>query len=258
MTSEPSTDELLTLWEIGVPLDSAWVEFSVSLDRFALNALRLNPDDDLKVHGLHNREYKELVKSGWLPRTPEGRKKKLEIITENERTHLLRDIAVGRLWAIGFQSLSGLVQPRRVPPDLFDEAREPERHKNVDWSNSVAASGSHSFLDVHVTRPPLGSEYSIASATPAGRTVPSEIASPPSIQRRNEPGRPSFETDVLAAISDHAKKDPHLEWPRRERFGNYRSYLASRTENPKRYENVSDKTLEKYEVKFRENASRSL
>jgi hypothetical protein len=82
---ELSKDERLKLWESGVPLDLAWVEFAVCLDRFVLAALRIHPDDDLKIHGLGNRDYKNLIKSGWLPETAEGRKRKEEILTSNER-----------------------------------------------------------------------------------------------------------------------------------------------------------------------------
>jgi hypothetical protein len=156
MSPELSLDELLRLWESGVPFDSAWIEFAVSLDRFSFAALHTHPDDDLKIHGLHNREYKELINSGWLPRTLEGRKKKLEMITENERTHLLRDIYAGRLWAIGFQTLpSGLVEPVHVHREIFDVAGHPERRRDIDWDKHGISTGSGSFFDIRIVRPPV-------------------------------------------------------------------------------------------------------
>lgn len=231
-------------------MDLAWVEFAVSLDRFALAALQVHPNDDLKIHGLHNRDYKALIKSGWLPETLEGRQKKLETIAENERTHLLRDICAGRLWAIGFQALSGLVEPLRVPRELFDEAEHPEHRRSIDWSKSAINVDTGSFLNIHVTRPPLGGEDSSPAPTPGATANPSDVASPAVTQPRNAPGRPSVATDVLAAIAHHAKTDPHLKRPRHERHQNYRSYLASQTKDPQRYKNISEKTLEKYEREF--------
>jgi hypothetical protein len=158
---EPSKDELFRLWESGVPLDSAWIEFSVSLDRFALAALRIHPDDDLKIHGLHNREYKELINSGRLPKTSEGRKKKLEVMTENGRVHLLRKICTGELWAIAFRTLpSGLREPIEVRRQLFIANEGPEQRtlSNIDWGKSELRDGDVCYFDIRVVRPPLGAD----------------------------------------------------------------------------------------------------
>src|SRR6266436_3682347 len=99
-TPEPSRDQLLALWESGIPLDSAWIEFAVFFDRFTHRALHTHPANDPDLLEPDPR-YKELSK-GWLPRTWEDRQKKLVITTQNERIHLLGEIYAGQLWAIGF------------------------------------------------------------------------------------------------------------------------------------------------------------
>jgi hypothetical protein len=265
---ERSKDELIRLWESGVPLDFAWRKFTGSLDDFALDALHLKPEDDLKVFGVDNPRYKELIKEGWLPSTLEGRKKTLEIITQNARTYLFRDIYTGRLWAVGFRTLpGGLVEPTPVPQELFfDEGGHPELHRTVDWSDCAIKAGDDSFFDIRVTRPPLGSHL-LAPSTITQVTNPSEVSnaavtqgtsspngqalSRASSQERNAPGRPSKASVILAAIAEHAKTDLHLERPRPERYRNYRSYARSQGYDPHRDAGFSDKTFEKYEREFR-------
>ncbi len=69
---ELSEEELRDLWEAGLPLDSAWVEFAAYFDRFALQALNTDPDNDAVVLGLDNPRYQE-ISTGWLPPSFEAR-----------------------------------------------------------------------------------------------------------------------------------------------------------------------------------------
>ena len=85
-TSELSDDQLAALWESGIALDAAWIEFATFFDRFSHMALRTYPANDADVLA-PNPRYKEL--QGWLPKTWEGRKQKLAVTTRNERLHLL-------------------------------------------------------------------------------------------------------------------------------------------------------------------------
>src|ERR1700685_2539806 len=101
--SEVTNDRLKALWEGGIRLKSAWVEFAKFFDRFAYRALRTYPANDPDVLAPDPR-YREL--QGWLPKTWEGRQEKLVVATRNERMHLLGEIYAGRLWAIGFRTLA--------------------------------------------------------------------------------------------------------------------------------------------------------
>ena len=267
---EPPPDDLLRLWESGVPLESAWVEFA---DSFVLTLLHTHPDKDPLVFGLHNRRYKEAVKA-WLPETTEGRKKMLERVTGDARACLFSELHAGRRWAIGFHGSSDASREAiRIARQLFslDESGDSERHRSIDWSKNAISTGTSSFIDIHVIRPPPGTEESLATAS-TGTAIPNDAPSPAAMsetsspegqakslgetsKERNSPGRPSVATDVLAAIAHHAKTDPRLKRPRSVRYRNYRSYLASQTQDPQRYEDISDKTLEKYEREFRGVAS---
>jgi hypothetical protein len=251
---EPSPHELFRLWESGLPLKSAWVEFA---DSFVLTVLHTHPEKDPLVFGLHNRRFKEAAKA-WVPETAEGREKMLEMVTRDARACLVSELHAGRRWAIGFQADSiGSREAIRISRQLFslDGPGHSERHGSIDWSKNAISVGTSSFIDVHVIRPPPGSEESVNSTSPAAMQ---ETASPEgqarslgeSSKERNLPGRPSVATDVLAAIAHHATTDPNLQRPRRERHGNYRSYLASQTKDPQRYKDISEKTLEKYEREF--------
>jgi hypothetical protein len=267
---EPSPHELFRLWESGLPLESAWVEFA---DSFVLTVLHTHPEKDPLVFGLHNRRFKEAAKA-WVPETAEGREKMLEMVTRDARACLVSELHAGRRWAIGFQAdSSGSREAIRISRQLFslDEPGHSERHGSIDWSKNAISVGTSSFIDVHVIRPPPGTEESLATAT-AGTAIPNDGASTVAVhetsspegrarsvgessKERSSPGRPSVATDVLAAIAHHAKTDPRLKRPRSVRYRNYRSYLASQTQDPQRYEDISDKTLEKYEREFRGVAS---
>lgn len=157
---EFSHDELEALWESGIPLDSAWIEFSATLDRFALQALRTHPANDPDVLA-RNPRYEQLCK-GWLPPTWEGRQKKLEIVTRTERLNLLDEIYGRRLWAIGFRTLaSGFDLPVWVPRRLFlvqHSEGDPETKPDIDWNREELRDGEVRYFNIHILRPPAVSE----------------------------------------------------------------------------------------------------
>lgn len=160
---ERSKDRLRALWESGVRLDWAWIDFALVLDRFAIRALRTHPANDSDVLARDPR-YKELCR-GWLPRTWEARQRKLAITTKNERIHLLGEIYAEHLWAIGYRTLpSGSDELVRVPRQLFffDEAEEREQQPDIHWSKGELAVGSTSYFDIRIVRPPTTGDKSVA------------------------------------------------------------------------------------------------
>ena len=252
--SEPSNEELMRLWESGIPLDSAWVKFAASLDDFALAALHLHPDNDLKVFGLYDPRYKELSK-GWLPRTWEGRQKKLATITQNERIHVLREICAGYLWAIGSRTLpNGSDELVLVPRQyfFFDEASERGQRPDIDWTKSALTVGGTSHFDIRVVRAPVASEERVQSREEpsATKVTPDVVTSlPPDPESRT--GRPSKAEVIRAAIADYQKTDTGLSRPPSERYRAYRSYITSQGYKPHRDTGFSNKTFEKYELEIR-------
>lgn len=179
VNSSLSEVELREMWESGVPLDTAWVEFARFFDQFSLKALRTHPINDADVLGLNHPRYQQL-KKGWLPQTLEGRQKKLEITTRNERANLLGDIYTGRLWAIGFRTLpSGFDEPVRVPRQMFFVGEEQEQadHPAIHWSKGELTVGSDSYFDIRVVQAPVSTneiveptnEMESDSAAPEGR-----------------------------------------------------------------------------------------
>jgi hypothetical protein len=153
---EPSKDELRTLWDTGVSLDSAWFKFSPTFDYNSLMALRIHPANDDTL-GVKNPRYQELNK-GWLPGTWEGRQTKLAIATSSARAYLLGEIYAGRLWAIGFLTLAnGFDEPVRVPRQFFliNEGAEPAIHPDIDWGSEELKAGSNSYFDIRILRPPV-------------------------------------------------------------------------------------------------------
>jgi hypothetical protein len=150
---ELPADELLRLWKSGVPLDSAWEEFAGS---FLVTVLRAHPNNDPLLFGLHNPQYKELVKAG-LPNTEEARKKMLERVTPPARAKLIRALYAGRRLAIGYRTLAdGAKELVRVPCNHFltDHKKKPAVRPNIDWAKSELAVGSDSYVDIHVVRAP--------------------------------------------------------------------------------------------------------
>jgi hypothetical protein len=164
---EPSKDELRALWEAGVSLDAAWVEFAAFFDRFALRALRTHPENDVDVLGLGSPRYLELNK-GWLPRTWEARQKKLASTTVSERINLLGEIFSGDLWAIGFRTKeSGFDEVVRIPRQLFffDELGGLDSPSEINWGKGELTTDTASFFDIHVVRAPTDPSQLAATST---------------------------------------------------------------------------------------------
>jgi hypothetical protein len=197
--TESSKDGLLAHWEAGIPLDSAWVDFAVFFDRFALTALRTHPDNDADLLGLEHSRYKELS-TEWLPKTWETRQKKLEITTKNERINLLREIYAGDLWAIGFRTLpTGSDELVRVPRKLFyvDEQGERNIHPDIFWSKGELTVGNVSYFDIRIVKPPANTSDTVEAEQPQQANIPatsqpdSASASPKSHSTQQNPDRPS-------------------------------------------------------------------
>lgn len=209
---EISKDQLHALWESGISLDSAWIEFAVFVDRFALRALCTYPENDPDVLGGGSR-YKELSK-GWLPRTWDGRQKKLRITTQNERVHLLGEIYAGRLWAIGYRTLpSGSDELTRVPRQSFyvDEAGEHTRLPDILWGKGELTVGDASYFDIRILRAPLSETHrqpsTSAGAAQGARAKSAAGTDIPSIRskttyRKKAGGRPN----TSPAIGQTARK----------------------------------------------------
>jgi hypothetical protein len=172
--TKSSKDGLLAHWEAGIPLDSAWVDFAVFFDRFALTALHTHPDNDADVLGLEHPRYKELSK-GWLPKTWETRQKKLAITTKNERIHLLGEIYAGHLWAIGFRTLaSGSDELVRVPRQFFffDETGEREQGPDIHWTKGQLKVGRTSYFDIRIAKVPPTGDTLAAPTNPVPKDHP--------------------------------------------------------------------------------------
>ena len=93
VVSSLSEVELRELWESGTPLDSAWVEFSDSVDDFKLAALRTPPKKYQVIRD--DPRYQQLEPS--LPKAWKDRQQELHIITIVERVNLLYRIYAGPL-----------------------------------------------------------------------------------------------------------------------------------------------------------------
>jgi len=156
---QPSADELLRLWQSGVPLDAAWVHFAIFYDDFAHRALRTHPDNDADVLGLDHPRYKELCK-GWLPKTWEARVKKQAITRKNERIHLLGEIYAGRLWAIGLRTSDLHADRVRVPPELFRVNKHGAltRPRGIGWTDERLTTAEESFFHVRVVSSPTANQ----------------------------------------------------------------------------------------------------
>jgi hypothetical protein len=185
--SGPSRNQLETLWKSGVPLDSAWIEFAVFLDAFAVRALATDPGADADVLGLDHPRYRQLSK-GWLPMSAEARSKKLAITTKNERISLLNEIYAGRLWAIGYRSLpDGSDELVRVPrqPFYIDEAGEREEIPDIHWGKGQLTVGSASYFSIRIARPPATGDEETTSTSTSQEALPdaSNIDSKPRLAK---------------------------------------------------------------------------
>jgi hypothetical protein len=192
--SEVTNDRLKALWEGGIRLKSAWVEFAKFFDRFAYRALRTYPANDPDVLAPDPR-YREL--QGWLPKTWEGRQEKLVVATRNERMHLLGEIYAGRLWAIGFRTLAdGSDELVRVPREyfFFEEAVGPA---DIRWDRDEITVGSTNYFDIHVVRAP----NDLDSALPhSRRSNPRTKTVRISKKRKKVGGRPKTKPRIIRAF----------------------------------------------------------
>ena len=210
--SKTAKNSLLALWESGVPLDSASIEFHPFLDSFAIRALRTHPANDPDVLADDPR-YKELCK-GWLTGTWEARQKKLATTTKSGRVHLLGEIYAGNLAAIGFRTRAdGSDELVRVPRQyfFFDEAGEREQRPDIHWGKGELTAGVTSYFDIRIVRAPVEVEQPTApaSAAKAARAERrSEVTRPKSkannhpepSRRKNVRGRRKTRHDVVRAF----------------------------------------------------------
>jgi hypothetical protein len=287
---ELSKDELGALWEGGVPMDDAWVEFAIFFDRFALRALRTDPGNDAKFLGLNNPRYREL-NLGWLPCSWDARQKKLAITTANERINLLGEIYAGRLWAIGCRGLStGFDELVRVPRQFFffDETEEHKDRPDIRWGNGELTVGDSSYFEIRVARAPSdclglvetsnGREANRADLVQPiqefvlddfvdkqeicnqergyilveAHTVRREgVDDETQVQDKRRPGRPTMREPILDAIADYVATDPKMGRPPTVRYRAYRTYLSNHGYERGRVASISEKTFEKFETEFR-------
>lgn len=227
--SGPSKDGLRALWESGVRLDSAWIEFAVFFDRFAHRALHTHPTNDPDVLGLDDPRYKELSK-GWLPKTWEARQKKLAITTENGRIHLLGEIYAGDLWAIGFRTLpSGADELVRVPRQhfFFDEAGERGQRPDIHWSKGELTVGGISYFDIRVVRSPEAQTDSSVGASEATDSVNRRRQRDARVgTRKAATGRPNTSRQIAAKARTLWKTDPAFrELPLKRKVGAVRAEI---------------------------------
>lgn len=196
VVSSLSEVELRELWESGVPLDWAWVEFACFFDQFALRALRTHPNNDPDIlHG--DPRYQEL--KDWLPKIWEGRQVKLKIIMKNERANLLGEIYTGRLWAIGFRTLAnGSDEPVRVPRQLFfvDDEGERANRPDIYWNKAELTVGSDSYFDIRVVNAPDSTDEIVE---PSNRVESSRAEERDSAAPR---GRPNTRDEIRTKVEE--------------------------------------------------------
>jgi hypothetical protein len=101
----------------------------------------------------------------------------------------------------------------------------------IRWDEDTAIRGTKEFVDL--------------------RVVTDTMLEPIEPEQRIKPGRPSRKDVILDAITQHAISDPGLMRPKRERFDAYRSYISDQGYDPHQDSGFSEKTLEKFETKFR-------
>jgi len=248
---ELSPDELLRLWETGDPLDLAWHEYA---DSFVLTVLRAKPEMDPLLFGLHNPPYKKAAKT-WLPKTAEGRKRKLEVVMHDARTCLLRELYNGRRRAIGSRTLpNDNDQLVRIPCRVFsfDEIEDTDQRPDINWSNGELCIRDTSYRDIRVVPAPADALYTVNSEDEPSATTVASTAIPSTAQKhQSRRGRPSNADLIRAAIRDYAKKDASLRKAKKTRYRAYRAYISAQGIDPDPDSGFSDKTLEKYETEFR-------
>jgi hypothetical protein len=196
--SETSNDQLRALWESGVALDSAWIEFAKFFDPFAHRALCTYPANDPDVLA-HDPRYNEV--QSWLPKTWEGRQEKLLVTTRNERAHLLGEIYAGRLWAIGSRTFAdGSDDLVRIPRQHFlFEGGVTEA--DIHWAKGRLIVGTTTYFDIHVAQAPTNqdrrsrlpssdeqSAHSGPSSKPKSRRSKSRTTTLPKTKKRKKVG----------------------------------------------------------------------
>jgi hypothetical protein len=155
-----SQHELRALWESGVPLDRAWLEFTPdNFDAFMLRVLQTYPaNDDMFEHASDEAVRKRYAQlKGWLPMDPEGRQTKLRIKIDVQRSYLLDNLYDGDLWAIGFRTLpDGFDELARVPRHLFFTDYEQERDVRPDvyWAKAEVRADDGAYFQIRVIRSP--------------------------------------------------------------------------------------------------------
>jgi hypothetical protein len=147
------------MWEAAEPLDTAWAEFVVLLDRVAQMPLRTHPTKGI-AFGLDHQ-----------------RARKTSSTKRSDRTHLLDAIYAGRLWAIGLRrGLSGAQELVRVPSEYFayGEARNrtaPVDRAHISWGKGELTITGISYLNIRIFRAPV-SEGELMTAGCIGKPVP--------------------------------------------------------------------------------------
>ena len=220
VVSSLSEVELRELWESGVPLDWAWVEFAPFFDHFALRALRKHPINDADISD-HPR-YQQL--KDWLPKTWETRQLKLKIIMKNERANLLGEIYTGRLWAIGFRTLAnGSDELVRVPRQLFfvDDEGEQANRPDIYWNKAELTVGSDSYFDIRIIDAPIST-----NEAPCGQGDDS----PKKTESVAPVGRPNTSDEIREMVEELWKSDPSFQAlpDRTAQAGEVRARLVSK------------------------------
>ena len=188
---------LRELWESGTPLNSAWVEFSDSLDDFKWAALRTPPRKYQVIRD--DPRYQQL--EGWLPKTWKDRQYKLDITRTVERVNLLDRIYTGHLWAIGSQTLdNGFDELVRVPRELFfvDIERDGPFHDGVYWAKGQLTMDDESYFDIRVIQAPASGEPTQSSEDEENNT-----------ERCNDrsPGRPNTKDRIREKAQELLEAD---------------------------------------------------
>lgn len=195
--------DIAELFETGVALDSAWIEFSPDMDRFALRALMTTPAQDDILQEEDPKRYEQLSK-GWLPTTWESRKKKLELRTRDQRGYLLDGIYRGDLIAIGFHTLQdGSDELVRVPRQhFFVDYKGVDPFPEINWSKGELRVGDSSFFDIHVVEGSHDEQFhfdTVEAKTDKAQSIAS-----------SKRGRPKTEDQIEEAVEELINAGPEF------------------------------------------------
>ncbi len=237
--AKSSDDQLPALWEAGIPLNDAWIEFARFFDSFAYRALRTYPANDPDVLARDPR-YEQL--QGWLPKTWKARKEKLLVTTTNERANLLDEIYANRLWAIGFQTLpSGSDELVRVPHRHFLFVNGVGPAVAMNWDRGELTVDGTTYFDIRVVRNPLRPDRKLARTSASERSPRSKAkksqsnpgrrikrASTPKTKagRKNVGGRPNTSREIRKAFRKMLSETPACaDLPHKTLIGDVREAL---------------------------------